>query len=49
MTREEKNAIVQDLVAQLHAAPNVYVTDAGGLTVAQSMTFAACPSRQASR
>ena len=35
MTREEKNAIVQDLVAQLHAAPNVYVTDAGGLTVAQ--------------
>jgi large subunit ribosomal protein L10 len=35
MTREEKNVIVQDLVTQLHAAPNVYVTDAGGLTVAQ--------------
>lgn len=35
MTREEKNAIVADLVAQLKVAPNVYVTDAGGLTVAQ--------------
>jgi large subunit ribosomal protein L10 len=35
MTREEKNTIVQELVAQLKAAPNVYVTDAGGLTVAQ--------------
>lgn len=35
MTREEKNAIVTDLVAQLKVAPNVYVTDAGGLTVAQ--------------
>lgn len=35
MTREEKNAIVQDLVSQLKVAPNVYVTDAGGLTVAQ--------------
>jgi large subunit ribosomal protein L10 len=35
MTREEKNAIIEDLVAQLKVAPNVYVTDAGGLTVAQ--------------
>ena len=35
MTREEKNTIVQDLVSQLKTAPNVYVTDAGGLTVAQ--------------
>lgn len=35
MTREEKNAIVEDLVNQLKMAPNVYVTDAGGLTVAK--------------
>jgi large subunit ribosomal protein L10 len=35
MTREEKNAIINDLVAQLKATPNVYVTDAGGMTVAQ--------------
>jgi large subunit ribosomal protein L10 len=35
MTREEKNAIINDLVEQLKATPNVYVTDAGGMTVAQ--------------
>lgn len=35
MTRDEKKAIVDDLVKQLQATPNVYVTDAGGLTVAQ--------------
>ena len=39
MTREEKNATVKDLAAQLQATPNVYVTDAGGLTVAQVNTL----------
>jgi len=35
MTREEKDTVVRELVEQLKAAPNVYVTDAGGLSVAQ--------------
>jgi len=39
MTREEKNALVIDLTQQLKATPNVYVTDAGGLTVAQVNTL----------
>jgi large subunit ribosomal protein L10 len=39
MTREEKNAVVKDLTAQLKVTPNVYVTDAGGLTVAQVNTL----------
>jgi large subunit ribosomal protein L10 len=41
MTREEKNAEVLDLTAQLKATPNVYVTDAGGLSVAQVNTLRA--------
>jgi large subunit ribosomal protein L10 len=39
MTREEKNAVVLDLTEQLKSTPNVYVTDAGGLTVAQVNTL----------
>lgn len=39
MTREEKNAVVKDLTAQLKVTPNVYVTDAGGMTVAQVNTL----------
>jgi large subunit ribosomal protein L10 len=39
MTREEKNAVVKDLATQLQATPNVYVTDAGGLTVSQVNTL----------
>ncbi len=39
MTREEKNALVLDLTEQLKTTPNVYVTDAGGLTVAQVNTL----------
>jgi large subunit ribosomal protein L10 len=39
MTREEKNTVVKDLTAQLKITPNVYVTDAGGLTVAQVNTL----------
>jgi large subunit ribosomal protein L10 len=39
MTKEEKVAVVNDLVKQLKVTPNVYVTDAGGLTVAQVNTL----------
>jgi large subunit ribosomal protein L10 len=39
MTREEKDAVVKDLTEQLNITPNVYVTDAGGLTVAQVNTL----------
>ena len=39
MTREEKNTVVKDLTAQLNVTPNVYVTDAGGMTVAQVNTL----------
>lgn len=35
MTKEEKNIVLNELVEQLKVTPNVYVTDAGGLTVAQ--------------
>ena len=35
MTREEKNKLVEELTAQLNDKPNVYVTDAGGLSVAK--------------
>jgi large subunit ribosomal protein L10 len=35
MTKEEKVAVVEDLTRQLNETPNVYVTEAGGLTVAQ--------------
>jgi large subunit ribosomal protein L10 len=41
MTREEKNAVVLDLVEQLKSTPNVYVTETGGLTVAQINTLRA--------
>ncbi len=33
MTKEEKVELVKDLTKQLNEKPNVYVTDAGGLTV----------------
>jgi large subunit ribosomal protein L10 len=35
MTRDEKVEVVQDLTELLSRKPNVYITDAGGLTVAQ--------------
>ncbi|MEM0999809.1 MAG: 50S ribosomal protein L10 [Bacteroidota bacterium] len=35
MTREEKVEVVKDLTELLSRKPNVYLTDAGGLTVAQ--------------
>ena len=49
MTREEKNAVVKDLAAQLKVTPNVYVTDAGGLTVAQVNTLRSMSSKPVSR
>jgi len=35
MTREEKREVVKDLTELLTRRPNVYLTEAGGLTVAQ--------------
>jgi len=35
MTKEEKVIFVQELTERLKSNPNIYVTDAGGLTVAQ--------------
>jgi large subunit ribosomal protein L10 len=36
MTREEKVGVVKDLTELLSRKPNVYLTEAGGLTVAQT-------------
>ncbi len=35
MTREEKIAVVQELDATLSEAPNIYITDGGGMSVEQ--------------
>lgn len=35
MTREEKNAVVKDLGETLAQTPNIYIAEAGGMSVAQ--------------
>jgi large subunit ribosomal protein L10 len=39
MTREEKFAIVEELTEKLSNTPNFYITDAAGMTVAQTNDF----------